>query len=380
MNSKRAFLLFAFTIGLALGACQPKAAETLAPQPPANAPQNEEPPAVQSPPTAAPPAPTDDPALFATLSELAGQVGIKQAGASAFAPAQTGAKLQPNGQVQTGADGKARLDLSSGTIIRVAPSSLFTLVSNEHTEAGLWTKITMELGKVFVILNGGKTEVQTPAGVAAVQGSYLYVEFGEDGETLILTCLEGNCSFTAPDGKSVSFTDGQKVVVRKDPATGEWIIEQQPMNENDYNNWLENNPEAQELVERGLKTAGGGGGGGESCMVILQPPTGAQLPFQGRINFEWSPQPGAAKYLVKFINPNGAVIAFETSNPNLSQYIEGFLPQEGEMTWWVTALDENGGEICSTQPSSFVKPDSKQKWQKPEKEEPQSPYNPYYGW
>jgi ferric-dicitrate binding protein FerR (iron transport regulator) len=181
---------------------------------------------------------------------LEGKVEMKQAGQTAFAPAKPDAALEAQGQVQTGADGRSRLDLSTGTIVRVAPDSLFTLISNEEAAGGLFTKLNLELGKVFIILNGGNAEVQTPAGMAAVQGSYLKVEFDPAAGALTLTCLEGDCSVTAPGGETKHFSDGQKITIHKDPATGEWIMDEGPMSPEDFQEWLDNNPEAKEMVER----------------------------------------------------------------------------------------------------------------------------------
>src|SRR5215216_6464927 len=114
--------------------------------------------------------------LSATLSELAGKVEMKPAASDAFTPADANSVLESNGQVQTGDDGRVRLDLSSGTIIRIASSSSFTLTSNEETQGGLITKIQLAAGKIFIILNGGRAEVETPSGVASVRGSYMKVE------------------------------------------------------------------------------------------------------------------------------------------------------------------------------------------------------------
>jgi hypothetical protein len=287
---------------------------------------------------------------------------MKQAGQSSFVPASAEKQLEVNDQVQTGEDGRARLDLSSGTIIRVAPSSLFTLTSNEPVEGGLATQIKMELGKIFIILNGGSAEVETPAGVAAVQGSYLKIEFDPANNTLTLTCLEGNCSATTLDGDTKNFSDGQKIVIQKDPATGKWVIIEGDMSAEDFQEWLENNPEAQSLVEQATGNEsngnGGGGGGAGVCAGATKPDAGASLPFQGAVKFEWDAQPGAASYLIQFTNPSGAVITFQTSNTSLEKYIEGFLPDEGESGWSVSALDANGGTICTTTPSTFTKPDS----------------------
>lgn len=150
--------------------------------------------------------------LSASLSELSGKVDIKQANQDSFSPAAENARLEVNGQVQTGDDGRVRLDLSSGTIIRVAPSSLFTLTANEQSANGLMTKIKLDLGKIFIILNGGQADVETPSGVASVRGSYMKVEVDPITKDIYITCLEGNCSASNPTG-SVNFTNGQKVIL-----------------------------------------------------------------------------------------------------------------------------------------------------------------------
>jgi hypothetical protein len=156
--------------------------------------------------------------------------------------------VQVNGQVQTGDDGRVRLDLSSGTIIRAAPSTLFTLIANDEMEGGLATRIKMEIGKIFIILNGGSADVETPSGVASVRGSYMKVEVDPETLDIYVTCLEGDCSATNPAG-TVNFTDGQKVVLfHRDPVTGNWTAPNvEPMTPEEFQEWLDNNPEARDL-------------------------------------------------------------------------------------------------------------------------------------
>jgi hypothetical protein len=141
-------------------------------------------------------------ALSAILSEIRGKVEIKQAGQDVFAPANADSFLNENGQVQTGDDGRVRLDLSTGTIIRVAPASLFTLILNEPAEESLKTSLELLLGKIFIILNGGSMEVQTPSGTAAVRGSYMSVEYNPPSGGTRITCLEGNCSLATASSLS----------------------------------------------------------------------------------------------------------------------------------------------------------------------------------
>jgi hypothetical protein len=76
------------------------------------------------------------------------------------------------------------------------------------------------------------------------------------------------------------------------------------------------------------------------------------------VKFEWDANPSAAKYLVQFTDVNGNVIMFETANPGFEPYVEGFLPDGGEVSWSITVLDNNGGEVCTTAPLAFTKPAS----------------------
>jgi hypothetical protein len=222
MSKAKAFSILAVLI-LALGACKPQ-------------------PVVSS-------------ALTAALSELQGVVDIRPSGEGDFTPATTESVLGVDGQIQTGDDGRVRLDLSSGTIVRVAPSSLFTLAANEQVEGGLATRIKLELGEVFIILNGGSAEVETPSGMASVRGSYMRVQVDPDTGDVIVTCLEGACSASNPSG-TVEFSAGEKVILYQyDEGRGAWIAPGvEPMSPEDYEEWLEGNPETRELYNRAMAT------------------------------------------------------------------------------------------------------------------------------
>ena len=195
--------------------------------------------AVPSTVSATPTEPAAPTALSALVSEITGKVEIKQAEQDVFSPAQADSFLDENGQALTGSDGRLRLDLSTGTIVRVAPDSLFTLVSNEPTDGSLKTRLQLTIGKIFVILNGGSFEVETPTGTAAVRGSFMSVEYDSNSGGVKITCLEGHCALNSAGG-TVEITAGQTVTI-----TG---IGQPPqigiMNDEDIQDWLDNNPEA----------------------------------------------------------------------------------------------------------------------------------------
>jgi len=112
----------------------------------------------------------------ASLSEVAGLAEIQNPGDNAFSAAAVGNLLSVDGQVRTGADGRLRLDLSSGTFVRIEPVSLLTLETNESTDSGLHTVLTLEASQVWVMLNGGSLEIRTAAGTARVLGSYMDVQ------------------------------------------------------------------------------------------------------------------------------------------------------------------------------------------------------------
>jgi ferric-dicitrate binding protein FerR (iron transport regulator) len=330
--------------------------------------------------------------LTASLSELEGTVVLKPAGGDEFVAAAEGVRLEQNGQVQTGDDGRVRLDLSSGTLIRMAPSSLFTLVSNEATEGGLVTRLRLELGEIFVILNGGSLDVETPSGVASVRGSYMGVWVDPETLDVYVTCLEGDCNAENEAGEA-DFSDGEKTILFRRNADGTYTPpEVEEMTEEDFQNWLDSNPEARELFEQAVATltamapteeteapadeptatpeGGSGGGAGSACLQILHPPAGSALPNEGPVEFEWEGLDQAASYIVTFHYPGGGSDSFSTDEPGLRRYIES-ITSGGEFTWDVTAVDADGEYICTTDPVSFTKPESKPAPQEKEKEEEQ---------
>lgn len=331
--------------------------------------------------------------VSAALSELVGKVDMKPADSEAFAPADANSILEPNGQVQTGDDGRVRLDLSTGTIIRIASSSSFTLTSNEEGGDGLITKIKLTAGKIFIILNGGLAEVETPSGVASVRGSYMKVEVDTDSGDVYVTCLEGDCSAENPAG-SVSFTQGQKTVLFHKDENGNWQVPGvEPMTPQDFQEWLDNNPEAKELFEQAMATSTALAnptatsvpptatlvavlpqGGSSSACKLIAPPAGADLENLGKVKFSWEPQTNAVKYVLTITTVGGNTVSFDTTETSIEKYIEIF-PDEGDYQWDVTAYGENDEQLCKSPTVGFSKPESEYTapTRTPEPKEPEQP-------
>lgn len=334
------------------------------------------------------PAPATTSPLSAGLSELSGAVGLKQADEAEFAQAAAGMSLLVDGQVKTGDDGRVRLDLSSGTIIRLVPATLFTLESNEAADDGLLTKLKMEAGKIFIILNGGSMDVETPSGVASVRGSYMMVEIIAGTLDVLVTCLEGDCSASNPAG-TIQFTDGEKTILFHPGPDGKYEApELQNMSEEDFQTWLENNPEANDIYEKFIANnlrpsptkaptatrlpVATLTPSSVACFKVLYPLDKADLPHDGPVTFQWESQPGATQYVVTFYYPDGTNVPFVTTDTQLLRYMDT-MPDGGNYLWDVVALGEGGNEICRATGQSFVKPSSHpQDLVQPKPEEPKT--------
>ncbi len=201
-------------------------------------------PAPSSTPTALP---TATPGLSASISEVQGAVEAKQPSDSDFLAATVGMTLPSLSQVQTGEDGRARLDLSSGTIIRIAPNSLFTLSVKDPDPVNPLVQIQLVIGQLFIILNGGSVDVETPSGVASVLGSFLSVEIDSVTGDVYVQCLEGSCHLDTAAG-SFALATGRKARLHFNPEGGPpQLPEFDILTQEDILAWLQINPEVVDI-------------------------------------------------------------------------------------------------------------------------------------
>ncbi|MBN1302859.1 MAG: Ig-like domain repeat protein [Anaerolineales bacterium] len=177
--------------------------------------------------------------ISATMSELSGSVLVRGPLDEAYTDGFIGYVLLPYGQVMTKTASRVRLDLSNGSIIRLSADTLFSLQPTEQESGNLLQRLRLDLGKLWVILNGGSLEVQTPSGLASVRGSYMSVSYDPETGEVKVTCLEGTCALENEDGR-VELTAGMTAVITN--AGGPPVIGE--MDEADIQEWLENNPEA----------------------------------------------------------------------------------------------------------------------------------------
>ncbi|MEK6192682.1 MAG: FecR domain-containing protein, partial [Deltaproteobacteria bacterium] len=181
--------------------------------------------------------------ITAIISEISGQVQVLKPQVGALKDADLGQGVEVNDQVLTHNDSRARIDLSTGTIIRMSPLTTFVMAEAKVTASGPYARLKMEVGKIWIILNGGTLDVDTPTGKASVRGSYLQVWVNKDTRETVITCLEGECSL-GNDAGTVRLTAGESASVTNTdaaPTPGE-------MNDENVAEWLAINPEATMVI------------------------------------------------------------------------------------------------------------------------------------
>lgn len=253
--SGKNFLPFVILLILVLSACQPPARQDSLPETPAATEYSgiqtasaaaENPPAQTA--SAETPAPVQP---QVRVSEIVNQVQVRRSADDNPVPVQEDALLPLLGYLQSGEQSSARLDvLPDATIIRIGPNSTLRLDELAPQDHGVLTRVQLFFGQLWIVLNGGQLDVQTPNGLASVRGSYMSVSFDDQSQRLQVTCLEGHCHVENESG-SLDLTNGQKAAW----SAGEQLPAQpQPMTAADYGDWRHHVPEAENLIPDILPT------------------------------------------------------------------------------------------------------------------------------
>ncbi|MDH5508022.1 MAG: FecR family protein, partial [Anaerolineae bacterium] len=178
----------------------------------------------------------------AMISEIQGDVKVQQPGSDELLAAENGMTLQAGGLVFTGSDGRARIDIGDHVFSRLGPNSDFIFQSASLHKKGFYASFKLEVGEIWIILNGGSLDVDTPDGLASVRGSYMNVRVDPLTGTRV-TCLEGHCQVITQGG-SVRITTGEFAEITDSiypPTPG-------CMTNGDVSIWLSVNPESTRTV------------------------------------------------------------------------------------------------------------------------------------
>jgi hypothetical protein len=190
----------------------------------------------------------------AQLSELDQQVDARDADNAEWQAAQEGQQISAGGGARTGEASRVRIDVSDGSIIRIAANTVFQLLELSPQADDPLTRLKLDAGKIFTLLNGGALDVETPTGIATVRGSLMSVDQTLGTGRLVITCLEGACRLSDPSGaNAVDLTAGQQSDI---PAPGLPPQPARPMDRVQIDDWLQNFPEAQTIAQALLNQLG----------------------------------------------------------------------------------------------------------------------------
>ena len=122
----------------------------------------------------------------------------------AFAPASSGAIVQPGDGVKTDAKGRASIQLPDGTLTRLASNTEITLTAAHFSKAGNLHDVSLaeKIGRTFTnvqhLVGGATFQVKGQSATATVRGTKFEVYIKADG-TMIVKLFDGQLDF---DGKN----------------------------------------------------------------------------------------------------------------------------------------------------------------------------------
>jgi hypothetical protein len=216
--------------------------------------------------------PADSP-RNATITEVIPTVESRDTGEESFAPATTGERVNEGGQVRTGYDGKAKIEIfPERTVVRISNNTIFTLTELQAEGASPTTRLQLILGDLWIILNGGELDVETSSGEAAVSGSMMSVGYNADSGAMVVTCLEGHCSLSNEFGTTVMVGgDAAEIPDVNLPPTAP-----RPLSPQEIQRWEDEMPEANSFLENAPPPPSGPGG--EPGWPGEPPPNGSEHP------------------------------------------------------------------------------------------------------
>ncbi len=149
----------------------------------------------------------------ATVVETINQVDAHPRPAGTWQPAAVDMAIYGGGQVRTGADSRARLELLEG-IVRLSADTVFTVKESVTRRGTALTTLSLQEGRLWVSLTTNQPHeftVEAGSAVAAVRDTRFSVEVVA-GETLV-SVAEGTAVLTA-QGQSVTVAAGQQTTVQ----------------------------------------------------------------------------------------------------------------------------------------------------------------------
>ena len=150
-----------------------------------------------------------------TIYSLEGEVQIKKAGSTEWLKAESKASLSENDVVKTSANSTASIIFFDGSIIDLEPETqleIKELTKGKAKSIKLRQDIGETLSKVKKLADpASRYEIETPASVAGVRGSTMFVKVEFDGTTTVAN-IQGAVSVIA-QGAEVAIPEGKHSTV-----------------------------------------------------------------------------------------------------------------------------------------------------------------------
>lgn len=186
----------------------------------------------------------------AVFSSVENEVLARTIAEAEWQTATIGESIQPGGGAETKESARARLDINDGTILRLAPNSIFELKELTPTFTDPRTRLFLEAGKLWAAvtkaLGQGAFEIETPVGLSGVHGSLMSAEYTDSGK-MITTCLEGACYLADLNGNSVDLKPGEQSEIL---GVGQSPTQPHTMDKKELDEWTAEFPEADSAVKQ----------------------------------------------------------------------------------------------------------------------------------
>jgi hypothetical protein len=158
----------------------------------------------------------------ATVREVVNKVAAHARPEDNWQPAAAGMVVYGGGQVRTGADSSARIELLEG-VVRLSAETVFTVKESIARRGKLLTTLFLQQGRLWTHLTTDQPHeftVGTGNAVAAVRDTRFSVSF--EGDTTLVSVAEGEVMVTA-QGQTVTVRAGQQIIVadRQPPSQPE---------------------------------------------------------------------------------------------------------------------------------------------------------------
>jgi hypothetical protein len=134
----------------------------------------------------------DDLPMVAYLSDIQGEVMVRQPGMEEFFPAKEDSPVNVGGEVLTGANAEVYLTVSDGTVMRLGPNTIFGLEMGITSDEITLPRFGLQLGEMEVVSGSGGFLIYTPSSVVGAIGSAALVKVSSEG-VAEMDCLAGDC-------------------------------------------------------------------------------------------------------------------------------------------------------------------------------------------